>query len=387
MPPNLNRKINLLHIIGSVYKYGGLERKVIQLINNLDKSVFNCYLVTLIRYNHDDHFVNLDIPIFSLEKQDGINFGIIPKLVKILKENNIQVIHSHNWVTLFHAVIAAKMANIPVIIHGEHGIETKNIEDSWRRYLVKKVLYYLCDHLIGISEEIKKTLIKNYRIPSKKVTVVHNGVEIYKSNQNRNKVKIKKKYQLEDYSLIIGSVGRIKPVKDFMTLIRAFQIIKDKYIDSALVIVGPGNDDSNPYYKELRDLLDELNIKTVFFTGIIENIPEVLAVFDIFINTSLSEGISNTILEAMANKIPVVASRVGGNPELIEHERSGLLFESQNEQECAKCMIKILDDPDIKSRYIKNAFENVMQNHTMESMYQKNANLYTELLSIKTNYL
>ena len=155
MPEKVNTKINLLHIIGSVYKYGGLERKVVQLINNLDNSQYNICLVTLANYQRDDDFINNNISIFSLDKQEGINLKIIPRLVGVLKKNNIQIIHSHNWVTLFYAVIAAKIAKTPVIVHGEHGIETKTIEDNWKRYLAKKILYFLCDHLVGISNEIK----------------------------------------------------------------------------------------------------------------------------------------------------------------------------------------------------------------------------------------
>ena len=116
-------------------------------------------------------------------------------------------------------------------------------------------------------------------------------------------------------------------------------------------------------------------------------VARLLRGFDVFVLPSKAEGISNTILEAMANKIPVVASRVGGNPELIGHERSGLLFESQNAQTCAHCILNILDNHEQRKSYISQAYENVIRNHSMESMYQKNAQLYSELIQQKFTQL
>jgi len=383
----LNNKINLLHIIGSVYQFGGLERKVIQLINNLDRSNFRVVLVSLAKYEDEqNNFINDDVSIYSLNKRDGINVKIIKRLVKILKKNEIHIIHSHNWATLFYAVIAAKMAGTPIIIHGEHGIETKNIQDNYKQFLAKKILYHLCHHLIGISKDIKKSLIQRYKIPDEKITVIHNGVETKEHGFNKDKNTVKEKYNLQRFSTIIGTVGRIKPVKDFITLIRAFAIVKKVYPDSALVIVGPGNDETNPYYIKLNKFINDMDIHDVFFTGTIDNIPEILSVFNLFVNSSLSEGISNTILEAMANKVPVVASRAGGNPELVAHEKSGLLFECQNEKECADSVLEILKEPALREAYVDSAYENVMQNHTMESMFQKNTTLYKKLLYSKQKW-
>ena len=194
------------------------------------------------------------------------------------------------------------------------------------------------------------------------------------------------KYGLGKYSTIVGTVGRIKPVKDFVTLIKAFNIVRIKHKDSALVIVGPGNDTGNSYYIKLTTFLQELGLSEVFFLGTHQNIPEILSIFDVFVNSSLSEGISNTILESMANKVPVVATNVGGNPELIEHGKSGLLFESEDEEGCAECILKILDDVAAKEFYVNSAYQHVKDNHTMESMYQTNTHLYQKLLRNKLNY-
>ena len=205
--------------------------------------------------------------------------------------------------------------------------------------------------------------------------MIYNGVEL-----NNIKENYREKYKLDNYSTVIGTIGRIKPVKDLATLIKAFRLIKNKRPNIALVIIGPGNDDSNEYYLYLKILIEELKIEDIKFLGTIDNIPEILSTFDIFVNSSIYEGISNTILEAMSQKIPVVASKVGGTPELIDDGKSGLLFENQNEEDCAICIRKIIDDETLRTDIINSAYQNVLENHTMNSMYNSNIDLYQNLL-------
>ena len=254
MSTNLAKKVNLLHIIGSVYFYGGLERKVIQLLNNLDRDRFNIYLASLTPYEKEENgFLQKDIKVFSLNKIPGIDFKIIFKLSQILKQYKIDIIHSHNWATLFYAALAAKLAGTKVIIHGEHGIETKQIDDNVKQYLMKKILYFLCDHLVGISKDIKETLIHKYKVSTKKISVVYNGVEAKSDDQVFSVQASRRKYKLDKYKYVIGTVGRIKPVKDFITLIEALQIVKVHHQDIALVIAGPGNDKQNSYFSEINN--------------------------------------------------------------------------------------------------------------------------------------
>ena len=378
----MHNKINLLHIVGYIYPFAGMERKVIQLINNLDKSVFNVSLAGLIMYDERTKgFLNQDIKLFFLDKKEGIDLKIIFRLADILRQHKIDIIHSHNWTTLLYAVLAAKIARTPVIIHGEHGIETKEIEDTRLRFYLKKILYNQCQRLITVSDDIRQSIINRYGINNHKITVIYNGVEVHEKSDSSHIMDIKIKYGLQKYKKIIGTVGRIKQVKDFETLIKAFKIVKDKYADSALVIVGPGNDKANDYYAQLINLIEELDLNNVLFTGTITDIDAILSTFDIFVNSSLSEGISNTILEAMANNVPVAASRVGGNPELVRDNESGLLFESQNEADCAECILKVLDER-IKINYlVDSAYRNVRVNHSMDSMFKKNTAIYEKMLS------
>ena len=358
-----------------------MERKVLQLLNHLADLRFNVSLAGLMKDNKTlEGFINENIKLFIIKQKNDNDFKIVTRLAKILRQNKIDIIHSHNWSTLFYSVTAAKIAKIPVIVHGEHGIETREIEEGWKRYFAKKILYLQCNHIITVSEELKNTLIRRYHIKNKKITVLYNGVENTEINNNTEIEDLRNRYDLCRFAKIIGTVGRLRPVKNMEMLIKVFSRVHRKYPDSALLIVGPDNQDTNEYYRTLKELIEELEIeKNIFFLGIVKNIPGILSLFDIFVNTSLSEGLSNTILEAMVHKIPVVASNVGGNPELINHNYSGLLFDPHDEEACVENILKIFDGRINKSLLIETAYKNVIANHTMAAMFQNNVDLYEQL--------
>jgi len=382
--------INILHVLGYIYPFSGMERKVMQLLNHLADLHFNVSLAGLIKKDDQtlDGFINENIELFVIKQKNDNDYKIVKRLAAILRQKKIDIIHSHNWSTLFYAVAAAKIAKLPVIVHGEHGIETRKIEEGWKRYLAKKVLYAQCNHIITVSEDLKKTLRRRYHIKNNKITVIYNGVEKTHINKNTEIEDLRIRYNLSRFSKIIGTVGRLRPVKNMEMLIKVFSQVHRKYPDSALLIVGPDNVDTNEYFKILKELIEELELgENIFFTGTVKNIPGILSLFDIFVNTSLSEGLSNTILEAMVHKVPIVASNVGGNPELINHNHSGLLFDSHDEKACVESILKIFDGRINKSILIDTAYRNVISNHTMAAMFQKNVDLYEQLFlsGLKSN--
>jgi glycosyltransferase involved in cell wall biosynthesis/peptidoglycan/xylan/chitin deacetylase (PgdA/CDA1 family) len=377
----LLNKINILHVLGNIYPFAGMERKVIQLVNHLAASHFDVSLAGLMKDDRlIDGFINENIDLFVIKRKNDTDFKIIKRLAAILRQKKIDIIHSHNWSTLFYAVTAAEIARSPVIVHGEHGIETREIEEGWERYLAKRILYARCNHIVTVSEDLKNTLKQRYHVKDNKITVIYNGVENTDNNRDTEIEELRDRYGLSKFSKIIGTVGRLRPVKNMEVLIKVFSRVHERYPDSALLIVGPGNEDTNEYYKILKEFIEELKLeKNIFFPGTVKNIPGILSLFDIFVNTSLSEGLSNTILEAMVHKVPIVASNVGGNPELIHHKHSGLLFDSMDEKACTESILKIFDGRINTSLLVETAYGHVTSNHTMAAMFQKNVDLYTQL--------
>jgi sugar transferase (PEP-CTERM/EpsH1 system associated) len=387
------KRIKVLHVVARIYPFAGMEQKVIQLLNQLDRKVYKPYLLSLTDiWGDPNDYLKKDIQLYALNKQEGIQFHLVCELAKILMNNGIQIIHSHNWATLFHSVAAAKLARVPVVIHGEHGRDTANLDLSFKKKIVRRILYEQVDQFVAVAKDLKHIVIKDFRARSPKVRLILNGVELKKFTQSADLVDIKKKFRINKDEIVIATVAKLRPVKDIQTLINAFNIIqtlinafniiRDQKINSKLLIAGSFGEDNNSYQSEIQQLVKKLNLQNhIVFLGELSDIPQFLSVVDVYVNSSLSEGMSNTILEAMASGIPVVASEVGGNPELVRDGVNGFLFEARNEKECAFKILKILDDETLRKKMQTNAVRIIQKHHNLGNMIRDNQRMYQELMN------
>jgi len=371
-------KIRILHVLAYVVPYAGTERKVVQLLNNLDADKFQIYLASLTDFwGNSEDYLCPNVKKFSLKKADGIRLGIIIQLAKIMKNNKIDIVHSHNWATLFYVVSAATLARVPVIIHGEHGRETKYLDKSFHRFHLKKVLYHLSDVILAVSQDLANSLINIYSQPRSKIHIIRNGVEISKFKNRQDSRSIRIKYKIPDNKLAIGTCARIKPVKDLITLIIAFESLFIKHKNLFLVIAGPGNENNNSYYRELLTYIKKSPAKNAIkFLGSVKDIQEIYSILDIYVNSSLTEGMSNTILEAMTVGLPVIASDTGGNPELIEDDYNGFLFPIQNHSVLAVQLQKLISDKKLRERLGENGVKLTQSKFDIKKMYENYSELY-----------
>jgi len=241
------------------------------------------------------------------------------------------LVHSRNQSGL-DALLPARLAGVRHCIHGEHGWDIDNLNgDKWKPALLRRLHSPFVSRYITVSENLEQYLIDRIGIVPARVTQVYNGVDT-----ERFAPCMKKSFDLfppgfaQEDSIVIGTIGRLQPVKDQATLIRAFAELIKGYPEIStrmrLVIVGDG-----PLSGSLRALAATLGVdKQTWFPGALNKVPEVLCTFDIFVLPSLSEGISNTILEAMASGLPIIATAAGGNLELVQDGHSGRFFEPGN---------------------------------------------------------
>lgn len=374
-----------MHILSRVYPYAGTEKKVIQLLHHLDRSQFVTYLLSLTDFWEDPRdYLDADISTFYLNKQPGIQWRLVFTLATVLRGNQIDIIHSHNWTTLFHSVLAARLARTPVIIHGEHGRDTKELDQSWKRTVLKKKLFQLTDKMVVVAGELKDILINEYGVEESKIEFIPNGVEIERFNSVGYHNGLREKFNIKPSTKVLATVAKLRPVKDIPTLIKMFKIIHDQIDDSRLIIAGSTDGAHDSWLREVNNLVSSMQLQNdIIFSGNVDNIPEFLSIVDLYVNTSVSEGMSNTILEAMTAKRPVVASRVGGNMELVRDGITGYLFEAENEKDCAEKALKILTDPKLGFKMGEAARRIVEEQHDMETMIKRNENLYIKLYKEK----
>lgn len=321
----------ILHVIHHLMM-GGMENGLVNLINNMPESRFRHAIACVENYSDfRDRLTRSDVEIFALNRS---RIGVwkmriaLFNLCRLLKPS---LVHSRNQSGL-DALLPARLAGVRHCVHSEHGWDIDNLNgDKWKPALLRRLHSPFVSRYITVSENLEQYLIDRIGIVPARVTQVYNGVDT-----ERFAPCMKKSFDLfppgfaQEDSIVIGTIGRLQPVKDQATLIRAFaELIKGYPEISArmrLVIVGDG-----PLSGYLRSLAATLGVdKQTWFSGALNKVPEVLRTFDIFVLPSLSEGISNTILEAMASGLPVIATAAGGNLELVQDGYSGRFFEPGN---------------------------------------------------------
>ena len=368
----------IIHIIYSLNP-GGLENGIINLVNNMDDFKFENTICCLTQGGDFEKRLNKNIKVSKMFKKPGNDYQLYIKLIKYLKEIKPTIVHTRNWAGM-DGIIAAKMARVPIIIHGEHGFEITDLisQNKKRKFIRKLVLSTIVDKIVTVSKNLKKRLINEIKIKPEKIIHIPNGVDTNKFNIYRKEFT-RKKFGFKKEDFIIGIVARLDPIKNHKTLISAFKEIVKNYPQTKLIIVGDG-----PLREELEEKSYQLGINNkVIFMGERNDVPEILKTFDIFVLPSLNEGMSNTILEAMATGIPVIASNVGGNPELVIDGETGFLFPTNDVESLVQKIKTYILYPELKQKHGYNARKRVEEEFSLDQMVRRYEELYLELVERK----
>jgi glycosyltransferase involved in cell wall biosynthesis len=232
---------------------------------------------------------------------------------------------------------------------------------------------------ITCGENMKMNLIKNCGFPEDRVISIPTGVERKFFEVKRNK-DMAVKYGLSKDSPIITNVGILRSVKGHEITLQAVKSVIKGVPEAKFLIVGDG-----PARERLENLVDELSIREyVIFTGFVRSIPEIYSFSDVIVLSSWSEGLPQSLIQAMAAGVPVVATAVGGVPEVVIHGQTGILVEAGDSHGLAEGIIKLLKDPELCKRLTEKAKQHVMDKYTIDHMIEKIEALYLELLKRKT---
>ena len=373
--------VGLIKVAQIIYSLnpGGLENGIINLVNNMDDFKFENTICCLTQGGDFEKRLNKNIKVSKMFKKPGNDYQLYIKLIKYLKEIKPTIVHTRNWAGM-DGIIAAKMAGVPIIVHGEHGFEITDLtgQNKKRKFIRKLVLSTIVDKIVTVSKNLKNRLINEIKIKPEKIIHIPNGVDTNKFNIYRKEFT-RKKFGFKKEDFIIGIVARLDPIKNHKTLISAFKEIVTIHPNTNLVIVGDG-----PLRNKLENQTYQLSINNkVIFMGERNDVPEILKTFDIFVLPSLNEGMSNTILEAMATGIPVIASNVGGNPELVVDERTGFLFPSNDVESLVQKIKTYILHPELKQKHGYNAHKRVEEKFSLDQMVRRYEELYLELVERK----
>ncbi len=359
-----------------------MEYGVIKQVNQLDSQRF-FPMICCLRWRADATRSLLDdrIPVFELHKKSGKSPRVVLQLADLMRRESVDIVHSHNWSTFLFAVAAAALARVPTTIHGEHGRDVKGLER--RRVLFSRLLALGVTRLVTATEHLSRELVREWKVRPEKIAVIPNGVDLDAFAPRFDRGidgggLAESPFEPAPDDLIVMSVGGLRPIKDQPTLLRAFARLRQALPAAKLILVG--SDHGTGIQATLEQLAAELGLgDAVWFTGERRDIPRLLRLCDLYVNTSLFEGMSNTILEAMAAGKPVLATAVGGNPELVTDGVTGCTVPPGDVAALTERMQRLLSDPELRGRLGRAGRERVEANHGMSTMVRAYSDLYEEV--------
>jgi sugar transferase (PEP-CTERM/EpsH1 system associated) len=297
------------------------------------------------------------------------------RLANVMRKYRPHIVHSRNWGAL-EAVPAARLAGVPVIIHSEHGYELDMFAGlPLRRRLFRRATYSMADAVFAVTRELRSFHARQAWVRPESMGVIYNGVDTQRfAPCQESRALLRGELGLPSESFVVGTVGRFVAIKDQRTLIYAASKLVASGVDIRVVLVGAG-----PERESLRSLASGQLDGRVCFVGDSDRVPELLNAMDVFVLASRGEGMSNTLLEAMACGLPLLATGVGGNPEIVKEERTGWLFVPGDVNELAGKLMLLAKDPSLKLRFGEAARERAVESFSLDRMLANYRNLYTEL--------
>jgi len=372
----------VLHVV-TRFALGGLEHGVVNLINHMPAGRYRHAILCLTDATDFGHRLHRrDVPVIALQKRDGQDFSIYVRLWRTLRRLRPDIIHTRNLGTLESQAVAT-LAGVRGRIHGEHGRDIYDLYGSRLKYkLIRKLIAPSVDHYVAVSRDLARWLVQSIGIRPERVTQIYNGVDTRRFHPAFGRPgRLLPANFAPDGTFVVGSVGRMEPVKDHVTLVNAFiRFVASDRVDHErvrLVVVGNGS-----LRKTAGELLRAARMDHLaWLPGERTDIPEVMQNLDLFVLPSLAEGTSNTILEAMATGLPVVATRVGGNSELVTEGETGLLVPPGKPDLMARAIQTYVMDTGIAGRHGKAGRRRVEKEFSIEAMVSRYLEVYDAVLS------
>lgn len=326
-----------------------------------------------------DELADDGFAVHALGRQPGIDRDLARRLRRKLAEHRVDLVHAHQYTPFFYSalargVLARKRPRLPILFteHGRHYPDHR----STKRVFANKLLLRKQDRVTAVGSFVRDALVKNEGLPAKHIDVIYNGIDPGPEPTDADRAKARTLLGIETHRRVTMQVARFHKVKDHVTAIQAWKILQSQQPTPAshlLVLVGDG--DERP---AIEQRVNEWGLQnSVLFTGAVNNARELIPAADLCMLTSLSEGVSVTLLEAMAAGKPVVATDVGGNPEVVSHEKTGALVPRGDADQLAKAIDLLLPNAEYAQRtYGLTGRQRLLDRFTVDRMHREYVQLY-----------
>lgn len=363
----------IMHLVQGL-EVGGLERMVINLVERIDREQFDpavcCFDVL---GGLSERLMVQHVPVTFLPRSPGVDWKYPWRLARLLRTNHVELLHMHNPTAFFYGTLAGSIAHVPCLIYTEHG---RDFSSSLKIKLVDRVLACFVDEVVAVADASKRYLLTAEKLPTAKVKTIHNGIDAAHFNASYDRHAIRFSLGLSDEQPVVGIVARLDPIKNHTLLIYAMQQVVAVYPTTALLVVGDG-----PLRGELVTLASALGLDNhIHFLGTRHDVPELMSAMDLFVLCSHNEGLSLTLVEASASGLPTVATRVGGNEEVVAEGETGFLVADNDGQALAEAMLRILSDQGLRQALGTSARHRFEREFTLDGMIHAYEQLYSDRL-------
>jgi sugar transferase (PEP-CTERM/EpsH1 system associated) len=373
----------IVHVVHR-FAIGGLENGVVNLINRLPESRWRHGIVALTDVSQvfSARVDRRDVLYMAMNKRPGHSFHLYPKLRTLFRRHRPAIVHTRNLAAL-EVSVPAFLAGVPVRIHGEHGWDTGDLDGSnRRRQLIRRLYSPFVNRYVALSGQLRTYLQGSVGVDAARIVQIYNGVDSQRflpAPDARTAIP-GCPFSGPDFWLV-GTVGRMQTVKNQIDLARAFvHAVRSSPSARAqlrLVVVGEG-----PLQGQVEAVLKDNGMRQLaWIPGERHDIPEIMRGLDCFVLPSLAEGISKTILEAMASGVPVVATRVGGNTELVDDAVTGQLVAAGEVGDMASRILRSFDHKTRAREHGKAARARVDRLFSLDRMVAAYDALYSEMLA------
>jgi sugar transferase (PEP-CTERM/EpsH1 system associated) len=368
--PPARTRIRVMHLILRL-SVGGLEGGVLKLVNGFDRTRFSASICHSWQADSVLEHLSADVPLFEIDKR---RYGNDPlflfRLASLLRRERPHILHTHNWGTLAEGFAAARLAGVPVVVHGEHG----TMHTKW--YGVQRAIWSRLDGVLSVSRRLSETMSAQVGFPLDRIQTIHNGVDSVRFSPAL-RASARELFGVAPSDFVVGHVGRLEAVKDQAGLVAALGLLRQRGRPFRALIAGGGS---------LRGALESqsrsLGLEDqLTFLGARLDVQNVMAAFDTFVLSSTSEGLSNTILEAMASGVPVVATDVGGARELVVPGETGLIVPPADPARLADAIDELGSDLERRARMSRNARDRATTTFGLDTMIRNYEAFYEKLVA------
>jgi glycosyltransferase involved in cell wall biosynthesis len=369
------RPLTICQVLHSL-QVGGAEVLAARLARQLGHSyrfVFACLdeLGSLGQELRDEGFA-----VHVLKRRAGLDWKCPWRLARFLRQERVDLVHAHQYTPFFYALTARRLYRRPPLLFTEHGRHHPDYPRR-KRMLANRLLLEARDRVIGVGQAVRQALVHNEGIPDHRVGVIYNGVNLAPfSNGRPDRLAVRREIGVGADDLVLLQVARLNYLKDHATAVRTLRRLRQDRPNARLILVGEGEERN-----AIQELIQKLDLSAnVHLLGLRSDVSRLLSAADVFLLTSISEGIPLTLIEAMAAGVPVVSTNVGGVPEVIEDSQTGLLAPAGDDAALTGQVLRLVSNPEWCGEIVQRARQRANHIFSEEQMHQAYRKLYQEML-------